>query len=254
MYGLLERILKIGALLALPCATALAASPVLRTMMQEGSAPKYFLQDGAPAGHCPDILRALERADPQLRIDIDVRPSSIRRMEDHLKAGHIDLICGLLETPLRNGIAYRIPTPVYFVRERLVGRRDDALKVNTVQDLAQAGDWVATQSGASYAEALRSVGVKVDDSSGDSAQALRNVANKRVRFYYTNELTAAYYIKLGDWDKQLAMLPVVLQQTPSYLWASRQLDADTVERLERAMAKLNKDGVLKRIYLNYAGP
>lgn len=248
----LERFIHAGVAAVLLCsAPAWANRTVLRTLMQEGAAPKYMLQGGTPQGHCPDILRALEKADPQLVFELEPKLSSIRRIEDNLKAGYTDVFCGLLETPLRNEIAHRVGTPVYFVRERLVGRRDDALQVKSLQDLADAGAWVATQTGASYAEHLRTLGVKVDDSNSDSAQALRNVVNKRVRFYYTNELTASFYIKQGQWEQQLAMLPIVLQQTPSYLWVGRHLNAPTLDRLERAMAKLHKDGTLKRIYANY---
>lgn len=224
---------------------------VLRSAAQEGSAPKFIEWEGSIQGHCPDILRALEKADPQLKFELATIPTSIKRMESHLKDGRVDVVCALLDTPLRNEVAWRISTPLFMLRERLVGRIDDKLPIHNIKDLADTGDLVATQTGASYTEMLRSQGVKVDDSSGDSAVALRKLLSGRVRFYYTNELTGAYYIRIGALERQLRLVPGTLQETPSYMWVSRKVDEATVQRLERAMAKLQKEGVLDRIYRSY---
>ncbi len=241
-------------LLVCLCATA---SPVgaqvitLRTSAQEGSAPKFIDTDGAATGHCPDILAAIEKVDKGLKFAIDPRPTPVKRTEGDLKEGRIDVICALLDTPLRNDIAFRINTPLFYDRERLVGRRDDNDPIGKMQDLARAGGIVVTQSGASYAAELRSNGVQVVETAGGSVIALRNVLNKRAGFYYTNELTGAYYIKAEGLGDQLRLHPGVLQSSPSYLWASRQLDMSVVNRLEQALVQLKHSGELDRIYQHY---
>jgi ABC-type amino acid transport substrate-binding protein len=238
-------------LLSAVCQCAAAQPVALRTTAQEGSAPKYVDTDGTVSGHCPDILAAIERVDKGLRFSIDPRPTPLKRIEAELKDGKLDVICALLDTPLRNEIATRIATPLYTVQERLVGRKDDTGNIQSVQDLARSGDLVVTQSGASYAADLRHNGVQVMETPGGSVIALRNVANRRARFYYTNELTGAYYIKAGGMVDQLRLHPGVMQSSLSYLWASRHLDAATVNRLELAVAQLKRSGELDRIYLNY---
>lgn len=230
---------------------ALAEPVVLRTAAQEGSAPKFIEWEGSFQGHCPDIFRALEKIDPQLSFDINPMSTSIKRLESGLKEGRLDVVCALLDTPLRNEIAHRVATPLFNVRERLVANAGETLQIRNYKELADTGDMVATQNGASYSAVLRSHGVKVDDSSGDSAIALRKLVNGRVRFYYTNELTGAYYIQAGGLDKQLRLMPSTLQETPSYLWISRKVDDAVVQRIERAVARLQKEGVLDRIYRTY---
>lgn len=234
-------------------ALAAGAQPVLlRTAAQEGSAPKFIdARGGTASGHCPDILAAMEKVDKGLRFRIDPVPTPIKRIEDGLKSGRIDLMCALLDTPQRNGIAHRISTPVYLVHERLVGRMDDHADVHNAADLALSGDLVVTQSGASYAADLRRQGVNVIETPGGSATALRNVVNRRARFYYTNELTGAYYIRAEGLGDRLRLHPGVLQSSPSYLWASRKLDAPTLTRLEQALAELRRNGELDRIYQRY---
>ena len=219
---------------------------VLRTAAQEGSAPKFNTSEGVPAGHCPDILRAIEAVDKDLRFTIAPIPMPIKRIEKSLQAGQLDVICALLETPTRNQIAQRVATPVYMVRERLVGLRGDDQNISGFEDLARSGGLVATQTGASYADKLREHQVKVDESS--SSVALHNIVRKRVRYFYINELTALHYIKAEGLEDKLYLLPVILDETPSYLWVGRQVDPAVFQRLEIALAKLKKDGTLERIY------
>ncbi|MDT8989978.1 transporter substrate-binding domain-containing protein [Curvibacter sp. APW13] len=231
--------------------SAMAQVITLRTIPQEGSAPKFMDATAATTGHCPDILAAIERADKGLRFAIEPQSAPIKRIENELKTGRIDVVCALLDTPLRNDIAYRVEPPIYQVQERLVGRREDNLPVRSIQELAQNGDVVVTQSGASYAADLRNAGVKAVESPGGSAVALRNVESGRARFYYTNALTGAYYIRAEGLGSKLRLHPGVLNSSPSYLWAGRHLDPSTVQRLEKALQSLKRSGELDRIYLRY---
>lgn len=232
--------------------TAAWAQPqLLRTIPQEGSAPKFMDGTAATTGHCPDILAAIERTDKTLRFSVEPQGAPIKRIENELKGGRIDVICALLDTPLRHEIAHRIDTPLYLVQERLVGRRDDNGTIRSVQDLAQNGDVVVTQSGASYANDLRQAGVRVVETPGGSALALRNVESNRARFYYTNALTGAYYLRAEGLGSKLRLHPGVLQSTPSYLWAGRHLDAATVQKLDKALQTLKRSGELDRIYQRY---
>lgn len=234
-------------------ASALHAQPVLtlRTVAQEGSAPKFIESGDTASGVCPDMLAAIERTDRSLRFAIDPRPTPIKRIEGDLREGRIDVVCALLETTTRNEMAYRVQPALYVLQERLVGRRDDSGPIHSLQDLARSGDLVVTQSGASYANDLRRAGVQVVETPGGSAVALRNVLNKRARFYYTNDLTGAYYIRTEGLGEQLRLHPGVLNTSPSYLWASRKLDAATLARLEQALAHLKRNGELDRIYQRY---
>ena len=85
-----------------------AQPAALRTAAQEGSAPKFMDGDGPASGHCPDIFAAIEKADKTLRVSIDPRPTPLKRIEADLKDGQLDVVCALLDTPVRNEIAVRI--------------------------------------------------------------------------------------------------------------------------------------------------
>ena len=234
---------------------ALAAGFLLRVAVQEGSAPKYLVgppgKGGASVGGlCPDILRAIEGVDPEIRFEIDPTPTPLRRIEKSLDEGRLDVLCALLETPRRHQIAHRLATPVYSVRERLVALRDDASSPKGFDELARSGGLVATQAGASYADKLREHGVAVDET--DTVVALRNIVRRRVRYYYGNELTCVYYIKAGHMSAELGLVPGVMGETPSHFWAGKHLEPDLVKRLDAALFKLKRNGSLERIYNRYA--
>jgi ABC-type amino acid transport substrate-binding protein len=224
---------------------------VLRTIAQEGSAPKYISGGAHAGGHCPDILKAIEKVEPTLRFSIDPTPTPIRRIEHEMEAGRIDVICALLDTPTRNRIAHRVSTPIYHVRERLVGRRDAPLQIRSLEDLARPDVVVVTQSGASYAGELRAAGIQVSESTGGSPTALRQVLRGRADYYYINELTGAYYLRAEGLNDRLQILPPVLQETPSYLWVNRNSAPDVIARLESAIERLHRSGELDRIYRQY---
>lgn len=236
---------------------ALAAGWLLRTAAQEGSAPKYLAvpagkDGGALSGLCPDILRAIERVDPEIRFEIDPTPTPLRRIEKSLQEGRLDVLCALLNTPRRQQIAHRLSIPVYAVRERLVALRNDSLTPLSFDELAHLGALVATQAGASYADKLRQHGVTVDES--DTVTALRNIVRHRVRYYYDygNELTCVFYIKAGRLGAELGLVPGVMGETPSHFWAGRHLEPALVKRLDSALIKLKRNGTLERIYNRYA--
>lgn len=233
---------------------ALAAGWLLRTAPQEGSAPKYLVGSGAAgaavSGLCPDILRAIEGVDPEIRFEIDLKPMPLRRIEKSIEEGRLDVVCALLETPRRQQIARRLATPIYAVRERLVALREDTLSPMGFGDLASLGDLVATQAGASYADKLRQHGVAVDET--DTVSALRNIVRGRVRYYYGNELTCVYYIKAGHLGSQLGLVPGVLGETSSHFWVGRHLEPALVKRLDAALIKLKRSGTLQRIYNRHA--
>ncbi|WP_342619524.1 transporter substrate-binding domain-containing protein [Rhodoferax sp. GW822-FHT02A01] len=224
---------------------------ILSTVAQVGSAPKYIESTKEARGLCPDILRAIEEVEMGLRFRIDPTPTPIKRIEFDLEKGKLDVVCALLDTPFRNEISYRISTPLFNVRERLIGRNDEVLQIHSYKELADTGELVSTQAGASYANMLRSHGVRVDESAGGTPGAFRLLLNKRTRFFYINELTGAYYIKTEGLSDKLRLMPGTLSESPSYLWASRKLDPMIIQRLNGAVLKLYKNGTLNKIYQNY---
>jgi glutamate/aspartate transport system substrate-binding protein len=235
------------------CTAGWVQAQPIRIQFQETTAPKYIEADAshpAPYGLCPDILAALERQDPTLHFELDPEPRSQKRIEHYLGSGAKDAMCGLLISPERLAVAYPLETPVYMIYERMVGRIDDTLPVASIEDLARSRAAVAVRSGTSYFQKLKNAGVQVVESGG-SDTAVRAVANGRVRFFYTNSLTASYFIQLEKQEGKLRLHPGILDTSPAYLWVGKHVDANVVKRLDAGMKRLKRSGELDRIYARY---
>ncbi|WP_269532127.1 ABC transporter substrate-binding protein [Chitinimonas sp. BJYL2] len=238
--------------LLVPCLCA--AELVITVGAQESVPPKYIFDQGKASGICPDVLRAMERQDPGIQfIDVN-RPRSMLLIERGLELGQIGVACALLDSPRRNEVAIRLPTPVYKVREQVVGRVNDPLEVANIAQLRDSGALVTTYRGAGYVDQLRAQGIRVDDESSDALAALRKVAGGRARYFYMNDLTLAHLLLEHGFNHELRILPTVFNERPIWFWVSRKLPAGTAERLAKGLGQLNASGELDRIFQKYRNP
>lgn len=239
--------------MAWACSAVLVQAQPIRIQFQETTAPKYIEADAShpvPYGLCPDILAALERQDPTLRFELDPEPRSQKRIEHYLSTGAKDAMCGIIISPERLAVAYPLETPVYMIYERMVGRIDDTLTVASIEELAHSGATVAVRSGTSYFQKLKDAGVQVLESGG-SDSAVRAVANGRVRFFYSNSLTASYFIHSEKLEGKLRLHPGVLDTSPAYFWVGKHVDPELVKKLDTGLKRLKRSGELDRIYTRY---
>ncbi|HEX7646042.1 MAG TPA: ABC transporter substrate-binding protein, partial [Noviherbaspirillum sp.] len=115
----------------------------LRTAAQIASDPKFVAvqERGTPAvgGICVDILRALEKTDPEMKFTGDQNWQPLVRMEAGMASGDIDVICGLLRTKAREARYTYIEPPLFPVTYHLVVRADDDVQINSWDDVRALG-------------------------------------------------------------------------------------------------------------------
>lgn len=242
--------LKLAALLVCLCMPALARE-TLRVAVQEMTPPKFIISRYGISGLCPDILSAIENIDPQLHFELSRQSVPVSRIEYELEKAQLDMACALLDSPARHQIAWRISTPLYVVKERLIARKNDPVRVNNFAELAALNELVATSSGAAYISLLNKHGIRVDDSSGDNVINLKKVINKRVRFFYMSERIANHLIKENELQNKVRLLPAVMHQQAVYLWLGKHASQETRQRLEHAVKTLKANGQLQLILQGY---
>ena len=237
-------------LLALMLATtpAIAADVPVYTMAQSSLPPKWISRDSGVEGVCPDILNAMQRAEPELRFSGQESFGTLPMIEKALESGRISAACALLDTPERRRIARRSQLPLYMVRHRVAVAATDAVNVATLADLVRLKPRVATSRGAGYADMLRAMGLDVDDSTSDNLVNLKKIVAGHDRFFYMNDLTTAWLLREHSMHSQIRMLPATLKEEPIYFWISRKASAQQTVLLESALHKLSANGELARIY------
>lgn len=226
---------------------ALAAPVTVQVMAQDSLPPKWINNEGQPEGVCPDILAAMERAEPQLHFAGSENFRSIPVIEKGLETGQLGAACALLDTPQRQRIARRSARPLYMVRHRIAAAADDSVAVNSLQDLVRLQAPVATSRGAGYADQLRKLGLTVDESTGDNLVNLKKVIAGHDRFFYMNDQTMSWLLRKYELQDKVRVLPVTLKEEPIYFWISRKTPPATARLMESALDKIHASGELARI-------
>jgi glutamate/aspartate transport system substrate-binding protein len=182
-YGYGKRLLgMLGATLLAAGASAAPPAYPVRLMAQEGIAPKWIMYDDHAEGICPDIVAALERAEPRLRFYGFAQGRALPAIDAGLASGEVQAACALIDSTRRRAGARAVGKPLYMVRHRLAGRADDNVQVDAVADLVRMRALVNVAPSSAMVERLRTAGVVVDESSGDSLVMLRKVLAGHGRF------------------------------------------------------------------------
>lgn len=233
-------------LLGLPLA-AQAEHYVVRTMGQESLPPKWMLHDGRPEGLCPDILAAMEKAEPHLKFTGQDDFRSVPQIEQGLESGSVGAACALLDSERRRRVAF-MSSKLYTVRHRLAAATSDKASVESIDELVRLKPLITTSRGAAYSDQLRVLGLEVDDSTSDNLTNLKKILAGHGRFVYMNELTLAWIIRENKLSDKVRLLPAVLKEEPIFFWISKKADPGAMRLMNSALQKLRASGELARIY------
>jgi ABC-type amino acid transport substrate-binding protein len=240
--------------LALLLEPTLASADVLRTAAQDNNALKYDLKNPAKPGICVEVLQAIEAGDPELRFSGADQPMSLRRIEALLAEGQLDIFCALIRSPAREARMGFIEVPIYTVRHRIAVRAEDAVNVQSLEDIRRLGHEgaVIVNKSTAHEELLRAAGgLQLDASSPDTAVNLKKLVAQRGRFYYHTENALLRYIDEGGLEAKVRLLPTVFKSEALYLVCKPKLADATRQRLHQALEKLARRGELERIYASY---
>jgi ABC-type amino acid transport substrate-binding protein len=242
--------------LALALLTSAALGQPLRTVSQDGNTPKFNLRSPQRPGICPEVMRAVEALDGELRFSGLEQVATLKRIDALLAAGQIDAFCGLVRTGAREAAFDFLPTPLYSSRHRLAARADDPIQVSRLSELRSLGpdEPVMVNRGSVYEDVLDQLGgIPFDAGIADPPASLRKLLSKRGRLYYYSEVELLYYIGQADLREQVRLLPRVYREDKVLFAVARQAPPASVQRLRRALERLSQDGTLARIVAGYSG-
>jgi len=231
-----------------------AGADALRTAAQDNNALKYDLKNAAKPGICVEVLQAMSAAEPELRFSGVDQPMSLRRIEALLAEGQLDVFCALIRSPAREARMAFIEVPIYTVRHRIAVRADDAVNVQSLEEIRRLGpeSAVIVNKSTAHEDLLRSAGgLQIDASSPDTAVNLKKLVAQRGRFYYHTENALLRYIEDGGLEGKVRLLPTVFKTEALYMVCSPRLASALRQRLQQALEKLARRGELERIYAGY---
>ncbi|MFZ6680963.1 substrate-binding periplasmic protein [Undibacterium sp. Tian12W] len=250
-----------GAVIFLLLTLMLPAGAVkeIHTAAQEASEPKYVAivnQQGKPAigGMCVDIMRAIEKADPELQFIGDQVWQPRARIDAGLKAGNIDVICGV-QRIARNTSQYQFAaTPLFSVNYLLAVRADDIVAVEDWDDIRKLGNEgiILALRGFGIVDILTQMGgLKIDDTATSSISNLKKLLAGRGRFYCHRSPGIGLAIRQAGLEEKIRLLSKPQLTEKFYMGMAKTMSPELVRKIGASLVLLEKNGELKRIFERY---
>lgn len=233
------------------------AATILKTSGQQESEPKYVQQADRVGGICVDIFRAVERVQPTLRITGDQALIPLKRLENDVLQGKLDLFCGLGENDERKALFIYLKPAIYTVSYHLAVRVDDPIEIKNWDDVRQLGEdgRILVNFGSGAVSRLQKLGgLKVDDMAYTSGRNYRKLLAKYGRFYYYRQPGFDTDIEQNGVKGKVKILPTVMEIAPFYILFNRNISASVIEQFEAALRELEAKGELSAINQRWSQP
>lgn len=246
------RLFALGILMLLQTGPVLAER-VMRVAVQENSAPKFVSgtrpQHGGVDGICPDILRAIERQDPDLRFVFEAQEQPLRRIELRMERAEVDANC-LVSSEERRARFQVLDVPLFSLDYHLIARVNDTVQVSSWDEVRQLGAQgrILVVSGTGVMERLHKVGGLIVEDSGKSATVnLRKLVTGRARFFYYRTHNWEEQMRAAVMTGQVRILPTRMESVPFQLMLGRHVERNAAFRVERALQQLGANGTLAQL-------
>ena len=169
----------------------------LKTAAQD-SPPKYFIKNNKMTGLCVDIIKEIEKIDPDIKIIGYKKFLPFKRIQLYLKKGFLNIFVGFAKDKYREKFYNYVNIPLYSVNLIFAARKDDNisnLKLNDINDFCGKGK-IITVAGTHIDRLLKNYkNLMIDDSAPNLETALKMLVFKRGRFVFYHDLGLIYTIK-----------------------------------------------------------
>lgn len=223
--------------------------------------PKFYVDSsGRMTGINIDIMKAIEKEVPNLKFagkeSDKINFAPWKRTQAWLESGEIDIVFGMSKSKkrLKRGFVF-IDTPLYTVKNILAVRSDDNIQINSFGDIEKLGKkgTILVMPGTATYRFLQSQKHKlfIDYSGRIISQNLKKLVKGRGRFFFSHDLGILSTIKVEGYMGKIKTLPNVFRTYYHNAAFSSKVPRNTVEKVGKALKKLEQNGTLKKIYKKY---
>lgn len=177
---------------------------------------------------------------------VDIQQTTFAALIPSLTSNKIDIIsAAMLRTPVREKVV-QYSDPVFSYGEGLIVKADDASDYRSMQDLA--GETVGAQVGTVFIDMLQKKGLFKEVRSYDSVgDMVRDLALGRIKAGLGDQPILAYQIRQNSLQGVKLAEGYQSASTGDVCLVVRKGDAETLARLNQAIAAIKADGTLAQI-------
>jgi len=228
---------------------------IVKTSLQNSN-PKYIEKStGEFSGLCYDILKEIEKNDPDIQFTYPGEFIPFARIENGLETGSIDLFLGMIKNDERVAKFTFIDPPLYPTYNKMVARANDTVKnINGFDDIRKFGSdsIILVDFETAHQKFLESQNnLQIDSQGKNRKENLIKLINGRGRFYYSTDIGLIGTIKDEKLENQVRFLNYVFQEEGQYAAFSKKVSPDVVKRIQNSLNILDKNGTLKKLRAKY---
>ncbi len=215
--------------------------------------PKGFSVDHHVQGYSVDIIKALHIVDRTIDFVGSDKICSFPKIETDLVAGNLDIFVSAFKTPEREKKFHFIDVPIHIFRFLLVVRRDDPVKIKTLNEIHTIPNNVILTLRTTGLQAFLEgyPGLKLEASSDTVDANLTKLEKGRGRFFLVSDLGLKNILNRPKWKGKFKILPAVFGTEAQYAMASKKLSIKDLELLKHALYSLRSMGKLDKIFQAY---
>lgn len=242
-------IAKVLVSLFLAVGLTLSAQAKTFKLVSEPYPPFEYQENGKDVGMDVEILKAAA-SKAGIELKIDFLPWS--RALDQVKSGEADGIFSLLKNAEREGFLIFPATPLYVGKNVFFAAASFTGKVESLADLK--GKTVGIVNGNSYGEQFDKATGFTKDGVADQDTLIKKLLAGRNELIVTAEKVGWYSVKQQG-GKDVKALPFVVSKENYYIGLSKKSanGKELADKLGKALADLEKSGVLTKIRKKYSG-
>lgn len=239
----------------LVCSSTAGFALTLRTASQSGSEPKYIKVGGKAEGLEVEIIRAVQKADPGIKIVGLDKWLPFKRIKDQMEKGNLDCFFGFSYNEERAKTFWYIQPPLYKLEYNMLMRAEDSFEPKSfdhIRSLGKDGKILTLFGTAGFKILKKQGGLEIVEGAKSSPSLIKMLNSKRGRFLFYQSFGTVHNVKKMGMEKKFKLSKVSFNNSGHYLaFPKATVSEAVVKRLAAALNKIRANGEMDRIIKKY---
>lgn len=236
-------------------ASALGSAVTVKTSGQEANLVKFDPRNSAAPGLSLEVINALTRIDPGLAFTGQEVLRSLRRINDELISGSMDVFFGLVLNDTRGAQFTVIKSPVLYVQSTQIAvAAEDNIDIQSLDDIRKLGPKavIGVPQGSAFVGFLKAQGgLTIDDGTMSVSATIKKLSAGRVRFVYFGGAALKKQIEEEGLAAKVRILPKIFSTEEVCVMFSKNTSPAIVDRIQRGLNTLQRTGELDQLRVKY---
>jgi len=248
MKSMLKRIFSSFVVVALLLFSSPSFSQKILYTYAQNAEPKFMLSGGNITGLCHDIVQEMNKELRSEGIRIEYKSKELRSISEIFNAlskNEIQIFIGAAYSEKRESYATYLQPPLYGLREMFLINSSDVMRFAEKQyaKIGVIGSTVTSESLPTIAPKQEVIPFKnIND-------AIKALERKEIDTVFYSSLTLGYMLKNSKGKFEALKGPS--EKYYHYVVLSKSVDKDVVAKIQIALEKLHKDGVVRALIKKY---